>query len=184
MEFAFLRQTWPKTCRPRAPSPTWQMSELNALLYSLCSVCRFPSLNKALFLCKPSHPTDTPGLACALRLPEAPVQTLPVLLLWPSSPLRASQPGSQRQSRCQGRFAMQKAAVGEETFSRLGSGTAVQRRRAVLQPSKARGIRAGSCNRSVDLSRRGTAQAALPAGWPPLPLLAPFSFTCGSLLAP
>lgn len=67
--------------------------------------------------------------------------------------------------------------MGEKTFSHLGSGTAVQRGRAVLQPSKGRGIRAGSCNRSVDLSRQGTAQVALPTGCPPflssLPFLLP-----------
>lgn len=52
-----------------------------------------PPLNKALFLCKPSHPTDTPGLVCALHQLEAPIQTLPMLQVWWSSPLRASQPG-------------------------------------------------------------------------------------------
>lgn len=77
---------------------------------------------------------------------------------------------------------MQKAAVGEETFSCLGSGTAVQHGRAVLQLSKAREIRAGSCNCSMDLSREGSAQAALPAGWSPflssLPFLLPRVPSC------
>lgn len=91
VEVVFPRWTWPKTCLPGAPLPTCQMSELNALLYSLCSACRSCPTppNKALFLCKPSHPTDTPGLACAFA---SPAQN-PELLLWLSSPLIPSQPG-------------------------------------------------------------------------------------------
>lgn len=59
---------------------------------------------------------------------------------------------------------MQKAAVEEETVSCLGDSRQVQR--AVLQPSKAGGIQAGSCNRNMDLSRESTARASLPVGIP------------------
>jgi len=150
------------------------MRELNALLYSLCSVAVPPPQKnpKALFLCKPSHPTDTPGLVCALHLLLSP----PLLLLRLSSPLRTSQPGLP----LPGRICNAAGSCGRRNLQPLRRWHSSQRPRAEQRQRDPGRL----CNHSADLSREGTARVALPAGWPPFLSSLPFLLPRGSLLAP